>query len=104
MHAVWMIVFAGIAAAGNALFSLGQRQSAGVNNGLLFVAGSAATACALCLMTAPLLGPMNPMALFRGYWRASLLGGAGLFLTYVGFNLLYSRFGTTPYVGYAALS
>jgi drug/metabolite transporter (DMT)-like permease len=104
MNIVWMVAFAGIAALGNALFALGQRQSSGANNGLLFVAGSAMTATALCLVAAPWLGSMNAVVLFKGYWRASLLGGVGLFLTYVGFNFLYSRFGAAPYAVYAALS
>jgi len=34
----------------------------------------------------------------------ALLSGLGLFLTYLGFNLLYSRFGASQYVLYAVLS
>jgi drug/metabolite transporter (DMT)-like permease len=104
MNLVSMIGFAAIAALGNALFALGQRQSAGVANGLLFVAVSAAIASILSVVTAPLLGSMAIGTLVRGYWRAALLGGVGLFLTYVGFNFLYTRFGTVPYVVYAALA
>ena len=104
MNAVWIIVFAGIAAVGNALFALGQKQSSGVNNGLLFVGGSALTACVLCLISSPLLGPMDPLVVLREHWKPLILSGTGLFLTYVGFNLLYTRFGTSPYVVYAAMS
>ena len=32
------------------------------------------------------------------------MAGGGLFLTYLGFNLLYSRFGVSQYVLYAVLS
>ena len=104
MDAVLTVAFAAIAAVGNAMFALAQRQSAGVANWLLFVGASALIAFALSAGCAPLLGPLEAGALIRGQWRSLLLSGAGLFLTYVGFNLLYSRFGTSPYVVYAALA
>jgi drug/metabolite transporter (DMT)-like permease len=104
MDAVLTVAFAAIAAVGNAMFALAQRQAAGVANGLLFVALSAFVAFALSAGCALLLGPIDAGALIRSQWRSLLLSGAGLFLTYVGFNLLYSRFGTAPYVVYAALA
>ena len=104
MHLVSLIGFAAIAALGNALFALGQRESAGVANGLLFVAISAVIASVLSVVAAPLLGSMAIGTVVRGYWRASVLAGVGLFLTYVGFNFLYARFGTVPYVVYASLA
>jgi drug/metabolite transporter (DMT)-like permease len=104
MNAVLTVFYAAIAAIGNALFAVGQKQSSGSGNGLLFVALSALVAFALALAAAPLLGPFEPVALVRSQWRALLGSGAGLFLTYVGFNLLYSRFGASPYVVYAALA
>jgi drug/metabolite transporter (DMT)-like permease len=104
MDAVLTIAFAAIAAVGNAMFALAQRQSAGVTNGLLFVGMSAFVAFALSIVCSPLLGPTEAGDLLRSQWRALLLGGFGLFLTYVGFNLLYSRFGASPYVVYAALA
>jgi len=42
--------------------------------------------------------------LLRAHGRSIALSGAGLFLTYLGFNLLYTRFGAAPYVVYAALA
>jgi drug/metabolite transporter (DMT)-like permease len=98
------VLYAAIAAVGNALFAVGQRQSSGRGTGLLFVALSALVAFALAVSAAPLLGPFEPGILIRGHWRSLLLSGVGLFLTYVGFNLLYSRYGTSPYVVYAALA
>jgi hypothetical protein len=104
MNGMWIIVFAGIAAVGNALFALGQTRS-GIHNGLLFVAASALIACVLALVASPLLGRMmDTTVVFRGHGKSLLLSGAGLFLTYVGFNLLYTRFGTSPYVVYASMS
>ena len=104
MDAVLTVAFAAIAAIGNALFALGQRQSHGIPNGLLFVGLSAFVAFALAVVCAPMLGPFEIGTLIRGQWRSLVLSGTGLFLTYVGFNLLYGRFGTSPYVVYAALA
>ena len=104
MESVLIVVFAAVAAFGNALFALGQRQAAGVANGLLFVAVSALVACLLSIAGAPFTGSIEPAVLLRGHWRSALLSGVGLFLTYAGFNQLYSRFGTSPYVVYAALA
>lgn len=104
MNALLTVFYAAIAATGNALFAVGQKQSSGVGNGLLFVAMSALVAFALALGCAALLGPIEPGTVIRGQWRSLLLSGVGLFLTYLGFNLLYGRFGTSPYVVYAALA
>lgn len=104
MNALLTVFYAAIAATGNALFAVGQKQSSGVGNGLLFVAMSALVAFALALGCAALLGPIELGTVIRGQWRSLLLSGVGLFLTYLGFNLLYGRFGTSPYVVYAALA
>ena len=103
MKFMFPVLFASIAAIGNAMFALGQRESGSVN-GLFFVSASAVVAFVLGLICAPFFGPMEVAATFRGHTRAVLLSGVGLFLTYVGFNLLYSRYGTSSYVLYASLS
>jgi len=104
MDVVLTIAYAALAAVGNALFALGQRRSSAAANGLLFVGLSAGIAVAVALACAPLLGPFNAITMVRTQWRALLLSGAGLLLTYAGFNLLYSRYGASPYVVYAALA
>lgn len=104
MELVLTVAFAAIAAVGNAMFALAQRQSSGAANGLLFVALSALVAFAVSVACAPLIGPFEAGALIRSQWRSLLLSGVGLFLTYLGFNLLYSRFGASSYVVYAALA
>jgi drug/metabolite transporter (DMT)-like permease len=98
------IVFAAIAAIGNAVFALGQKKSAGVENGLLFVGVSALTAALCALFLAPLLGPFDVGGMLKENSKAVLLSGFGLFLTYLGFNLLYSRYGVSQYILYAVLS
>ncbi|MFZ1905309.1 MAG: hypothetical protein WAU56_07955 [Steroidobacteraceae bacterium] len=98
------IAFASVAALGNALFALGQKQSQGVSNGLLFVGTSALIAVVLATLSAPAFGTFDVTPLLKSHLRSVLLSGIGLFLTFLGFNLLYSRFGASQYVLYAALS
>ncbi|MGD0187551.1 MAG: hypothetical protein ABSC25_20195 [Roseiarcus sp.] len=97
------ILFASIAAAGNALFAFGQKQSSGVSNGLLYVGASALVACLLALSASPAVGPANIESI-RQNWAFVAISGVGLFLTYLGFNLLYSNFGVSQYVLYAVIS
>ncbi|MBU0946712.1 MAG: EamA family transporter [Proteobacteria bacterium] len=104
MKIILPIVFATIAAIGNAMFALGQKKSADVENGLVFVSLSALIAILITLFFAPLLGAFDVGNTVKGNWRAILLSGGGLFLTYLGFNLLYSRYGVSQYVLYAVIS
>jgi drug/metabolite transporter (DMT)-like permease len=104
MRILLPIFFATIAAVGNAMFALGQKKSVDVQNGLLFVGLSALAAVLLALSCAPLMGVFDAGGLLRGNWRAVMLSGIGLFLTYLGFNLLYSRYGVSQYVLYAVIS
>ncbi len=98
------IIFASIAALGNAMFALGQKKSVGVENGVLFVGLSALIASLCALSVAPALGSFDVGNTVKGNWRALGLSGLGLFLTYIGFNLLYSRYGVSQYALYAVLS
>ncbi|CCG41312.1 membrane hypothetical protein [Magnetospirillum molischianum DSM 120] len=104
MSLILPVLFALIAAVGNAIFAYGQKQSSGEANGLLFVGASALVAVLLSVAASPLLGRFDPISLIKSDLRPILIGGAGLFLTYLGFNLLYTRFGASHYVLYAALS
>jgi len=104
MKSLIPIAFATIAAVGNAMFALGQKKSTGVENGLIFVGMSALVAFLLALCFAPLTGPFDIGNTLKGNWKAVSLSGFGLFLTYLGFNLLYSRYGASQYVLYAVLS
>lgn len=103
MKIILPVLFAFIAAAGNALFAYGQRQSAGFGNGLLFVGASASVACLLALLVSPAVGPVD-LAGIAHHWGLVVVSGAGLFFTYLGFNLLYSNFGVSPYILYAVIS
>ena len=104
MKFILPLFFALIAAVGNAMFALGQRRSSGVHNGMAFVGASALVAAALAWSVSPLMGSPDLPNLIRANGRNIVFGGCGLFLTYLGFNLLYTRYGVSPYVLYAVLS
>jgi drug/metabolite transporter (DMT)-like permease len=92
-----------VAAVGNAFYAWGQRKSVGLANSLLVVAGSAGLAALMALLASPAVGPVS-RADMRHAAVPILFSGFGLFLCYVGFNLLYSRYGTAWYVVYAAIA
>jgi drug/metabolite transporter (DMT)-like permease len=100
-----LFIFALIAAVGNALFASGQKKAVGVDNSLLFI-GFSALICVILTFIFTLFikeGPTMTQIITKNYvWIG--ISGVGLFLTYVGFNLLYRHFGATGYVYYAVLS
>ena len=104
MRSLLPIAFATVAAVGNEMFALGQRKSTGVENGLLFVGLSATVAVLCAFAVAPLVGGFAIGRTLAGNWGAVLLSGLGLFLTYLGFNLLYTRYGASQYALYAVIS
>jgi drug/metabolite transporter (DMT)-like permease len=104
MKSMLPVVFAAIAAVGNAMFALGQKLSGNAENGLLFVGASALVAVLLALFCAPFTAAFDAGNMLKSNWKAILLSGFGLFFTYLGFNLLYTRYGASHYVLYAVLS
>lgn len=104
MKVLLPVFFATIAAFGNALFTLGQKKSVNVENQLLFIGicSFITFLCAVCV--APLTGGFSVVNMVKANWKAACLSGFGLFFTFLGFNLLYSRYGATQYVLYAVIS
>jgi drug/metabolite transporter (DMT)-like permease len=104
MNTAGAIAFAMIAAIGNALFVTAQKKAGLFDNGISFIACSLAVALALLILTAPLFGPPQYPSIIKqgGGWIA--FSGLGLFLVYLGFNLLYTRYGASHYILYAVLS
>jgi len=97
-------LFALIAAFGNAMFAAGQKRAVELDNAFTFVALAAIVCVILTILFAPFFGPTNYVSAAKqnGVWV--VLSGVGLFLTYIGFNLLYSRYGASSYIIYAILS
>ncbi|MGP1561583.1 MAG: hypothetical protein ACTTIC_05780 [Helicobacteraceae bacterium] len=103
MKAFLPIVFASIAAVGNAIFALAQSKNAGAAGSLVFVSLSVLVAAVFGFLAAFIFGEFNAVAVFKQHYKAVFLSGFGLFLVYVGFNLLYSS-GVSSYILYAVIS
>jgi len=96
------LLFATIAAVGNALFVYGQRGSAPSPNAYLFMF-SAVTVCTVLFGIAVARAP-GDFGFVAANARFILISGAGFFVTFIGFYLLYSNYGATQYVLYAIIS
>ena len=100
-----LFAFALLAAVGNAMFAMGQKKTQSIGNSLVVIALSASICLVLTLVFLAITGGLDEITVgFRSNWTWILMSGVGLFLTYLGFNLLYARYGATSYVFYAALS
>lgn len=104
MELLGPLLLALMAAVGNALFATGQKKAIAVENELALIVLSALCGAVLVMGVMPLFGPPRYGQLLRqnGLWV--LMSGLGLCLTYIGFNLLYTRYGASYYVLYAVLS
>ncbi len=99
-----VIIFAGVAAIGNAIFVFGQRSSTVSSNPFLFMAG-AVTLCATLFMVAALLSDNSEsIAYLKQNVGPIIIAAIGFFITFIGFYLMYSRFGAHSYTVYAVLS
>ena len=98
------LLFAFIAAFGNALFAAGQKKAIGFDNSFVFIALTVIVCVALTLLAAPLLGPTNYLSSLKENWIWAIVSGIGLFLTCLGFNLLYTKYGASHYILYAVIS
>ena len=100
-----LLLFALLAAGGNAMFAAGQRLTTGIDNSFSGVAMSVVVCLVLVTIAVIVSGGYRGMTTaFTANWRWALLSGTGLFLTYLGFSLLYGTFGAGAYVYYAVLS
>lgn len=104
MNNLIAILFALIAATGNTFFVIGQKKALELANPFTFISISATFCLLLTLLAAPLFGAPKYTEVLKlnGIW--AVVSGFGLFLTYLGFNLLYSSFGASSYIIYAVLS
>lgn len=104
MQVLGPLLFAMLAAVGNALFAFGQRRSSGIENSFVFITLALAICVALCMVAAPFFGQVNYAQTLRQNVGWAAFSGVGLFLTYIGFNILYSQYGAASYILYAVLS
>jgi drug/metabolite transporter (DMT)-like permease len=104
MQVLGPLLFALLAAIGNGFFALGQRKSTGIDNSFVFITIALLVCVGLCMVSAPFFGPVNYGNTLKQNLNWAALSGVGLFLTYVGFNILYSQYGAASYILYAVLS
>ncbi len=97
------LLFAGLAALGNALFVYGQRRSSIANNSFSYLIGAVFIAAALFALAAVALRTQQEINL-TGNVFITIVGGVGVFITLIGFYFLYSQYGAVYYGIYAVLS
>jgi len=98
------LLFATLAAIGNAMFAYGQRGASAPGNPFLFIFG-ATCVCLILLVGATLYyRSAGDMAYVADNAGLIAISGSGFFLTFVGFFLLYTNYGASQYALYAAIS
>ncbi len=98
------LLFALLAAVGNAIFVYGQRGSSQSQNPFLFTLCSISICCLLFLGASSLYKTPDDMSYVINNYGNILISGVGFFVTFIGFFLLYSRYGASYYSLYAVLS
>lgn len=98
------LLFALFAATGNAIFVYAQRSSAPSANPFLFMLCAVAACGFLFLAAALAWQTTGNLAYVSANLGAISLGGAGFFMTFFGFYLLYTSYGASQYALYAVLS
>ena len=98
------LLFASIAALGNALFVYGQRGAGPSANPFLFIFGAVIVCTGLFAIAVLVFRTGDEIAYLASQWKIVLISGVGFFLTFVGFFLLYNNFGATQYTLYAVIS
>ena len=93
-----------MAACGNALFVYCQRASTPSANPFLFTFGAASSGVVLLLLATLAWQSSGNVAYLSNNALNIAFGGIGFFLTYLGFYLLFSRYGASQYALYATLA
>ena len=104
MKTLSLLLFAFIGALGNSMFAASQKKAIALGNSLAFLVISIFVSFILALIVAPLSGPAKYTTIIKQSSIWVVVGGIGLFLTFLGFNLLYTNFGTSSYMLYAVMS
>jgi drug/metabolite transporter (DMT)-like permease len=97
-------LFAFIAAVGNAVFVYGQKKSIHTANPFIFLAFALSLCTILLVIASSFFQVPDIKNYLQQSWKAIAITSVGLFITYFGFYLLYSRFGASYYIIYAVTS
>jgi len=91
------LLFALAASLGNALFIYSQRASPAAPNPFLFSAGTTAFATVFCGLLSYWLRSNADVQYVRDALPYMILSGFGVFITFVGFFILHTRYGAFQY-------
>ena len=98
------LLFATLAAIGNAIMVYGQRATAPTTNPFFFMF-IAILVCGILFGVSTLISRNGDESVYlAANWKMMIISGFGFFLTFVGFFLLYNNFGATQYTLYAVIS
>ena len=98
------LLFALFAALGNALFVYGQRSATASANPFLFMACTVIFSCGLFAAATLAWQTPGSIAYALANITSIVVAGAGLFVTFLGFYLLFSNYGASQYALYAVLA
>jgi drug/metabolite transporter (DMT)-like permease len=98
------LLYAFLAAIGNAMYVAAQKKATGSANPFAIVVVTSAVCLVLVYAVMPLMGRGSYSEVLRERSIWGVIGGVGLFFVYVGFNLLFTRYDSSSYVLYAVLS
>ncbi|MBD3308631.1 transporter [candidate division KSB3 bacterium] len=93
-----------MAAIGNGIFAFGQRKSVPTAHPFIFLTCALTVCIALFLIASLFFPKVDVLQFIQTNYPWFITSGAGFFLTFIGFYLLYTRFGASYYVLYAVLS
>jgi drug/metabolite transporter (DMT)-like permease len=92
------------AAIGNALFVYGQKRSEIVENPFLFLLCTLTVCTSLFACTIGFFPKVSVGDYLSKNYAWIVLSGIGFYMTFIGFYVLYTRYGASYYVLYAVLS
>ncbi|QQE12104.1 transporter [Planctomycetota bacterium] len=98
------LLFALIAALGNTLYVAGQKKSAPIDNPIATNLFTLIFALSFTAIAFPFFLKQGTIGAIRDHIFWIVLSGFGLFIVYIGFNLLYTTYGPYVYPIYAVLS
>jgi drug/metabolite transporter (DMT)-like permease len=98
------LIYATIAAVGNALFVYGSRGSAEAKNPFIFMFGAVIVGTVLFSIAISFFDTHRNISFLLANWKFVLMTGCGFFISFLGFYLLYTGFGASSYILYAVIS
>lgn len=98
------LIYATIAAVGNALFVYGSRGSAEAKNPFIFMFGAVIVGTVLFSIAISFFDMHKNISFLLANWGHILMTGCGFFITFLGFYLLYSGYSASSYILYAVIS